>query len=148
MVSKAFNFPHSNVIGFEDLWRELDKLSTVEKTYPPHNLVKHSKTEYTLELALAGYSKENLDVELKDGYLVVSGDGRSNELSKATEYLHKGISTKKFSRSFKLSENVVVDGADYINGLLVIELRLELPEEAKPKKISIGSTASKQFLAE
>jgi molecular chaperone IbpA len=141
MVTKTFTFPRSHFIGFDHVWSEIERLSEVadNKLYPPHNVVKHSESMYTIELALAGYRKEDLTVEVKDGILVISGDNRSPiETESTREYLHRGISGKKFTRTFRLSEHVVVDGADFIDGLLVIDLKVVIPEEKRPRFISIG----------
>lgn len=148
MVSKTFSFPRSDFIGFDHIWNDIERLSTFakEKSYPPHNVVKYTETEYSIELALAGYKKEDLSIEVKEGILIVSGDGRST-LDEAVEkeYLWNGISAKKFKRTFRLSEHVVVDGADFIDGLLVINLKVVVPEEKLPRKIPIGDT---KFLTE
>lgn len=137
MVSKAFTFPHANFIGFDHVWNEIEKLSTVAQgDYPRHNVVKFDETKFAIELALAGFKQTELDVELKEGVLVVKGTKDSTEI----EYLHKGISTKNFVKTFRLSEHVVVDGADFVDGLLVINLRVELPEEKRPRKIEIGNS--------
>ena len=140
MVSKAFSFPRSHFIGFDHVWSEIERLSDMadNKLYPPHNVVKKDETHFSIELALAGYSQEDLKVEVKDGILVIVGDGRPKDQEVEREYLHRGISAKKFSRTFRLSEHVVVDGADFIDGLLVIDLRVEVPEEKRPRTIPIG----------
>jgi molecular chaperone IbpA len=140
VATKAFSFPRSHFIGFDHVWSEIERLSEMadNKLYPPHNVVKHDETNFSIELALAGYSKDSLTIEVKDGILVVSGDGRRSEDGEVErEYLHRGISAKKFTRTFRLSEHVVVDGADFIDGLLVIDLRVEVPEEKRPRKIDI-----------
>src|SRR6056300_1707261 len=141
MVSKAFSFPRSHFIGFDHVWSEIERLSDMadNKLYPPHNVVKHTETQFSVELALAGYSKNDLTVEVKEGILVIQGDGRPTlEGEVEREYLHRGISAKKFTRTFRLSEHVVVDGADFVDGLLVIDLKVEIPEEKRPKVIPIG----------
>lgn len=149
MVSKAFSFPRSHFIGFDHIWNDISRLSEMSdnKLYPPHNVVKQDETHFSVELALAGYSKEDLTVEVKDGILVVTG-GKNEEAER--EYLHRGISAKKFTRTFRLSEHVVVDGADFKDGLLVIDLRVEIPEEKRPRIVQIGKTAKgkKQLLTE
>lgn len=136
MVTKAFTFPRSHFIGFDHVWNEIERLSEMSdnKLYPPHNVVKHDNTTYSIELALAGYKSEELSIEVKDGILVVKGEVDQEE----REFLHKGISTKKFTRTFRLSEHVVVDGADFTDGLLVIDLKVVLPEEKRPRFIPIG----------
>ena len=138
VTRKAFTFPHANFIGFDHVWSEIEKLSSVTTTdYPRHNVVKFNDEEFAIELALAGFSRDELDVELKDGVLIVRG---KNKDSDGTEYLHKGISTNNFVKTFWLSEHVVVDGADFVDGLLVINLKVELPEEKRPRKIDIGNS--------
>ena len=149
MVSKAFTFPRSNFIGFDHVWNEIERLSEAAqvKQYPPHNVVKHTDTDYSIELALAGYKKEHLEIEVKDGILIVSGDGRptpDNAVEK--EYLWNGISAKKFTRTFRLSEHVVVEGAEFVDGLLVIDLKVVVPEEQRPRTIPIGKTKGKKQL--
>lgn len=151
MVSKAFSFPRSHFIGFDHVWSEIERLSDVadNKLYPPHNVVKHTDNQFSIELALAGYRPEDLKVEVKDGILVIQGDGRPVLKDEAErEYLHRGISAKKFTRTFRLSEHVVVDGADFVNGLLVIDLKVVIPEEKRPRLIPIGKTTDKQLLTE
>lgn len=138
MVStKVFSFPHSRFIGFDNVWNEIEKLSSIanEKGFPKHNVVKHSDTDFSIQLALAGYRETDLEVEAKPGLLVVRGESGDDDQI----YLHKGITTKKFIETFRLAEHVVVDGAEFVNGLLVIKLRVELPEEQRPRKISIKS---------
>lgn len=137
MVTKAFTFPRSHFIGFDHVWNEIERLSEMadNKLYPPHNVVKKDETSYSIELALAGYKRDTLSIEVKDGILVVKGDSTGDP---STEYLHKGISAKKFTRTFRLSEHVVVDGADFVDGLLVIDLKVVLPEEKRPRFIPIG----------
>ena len=138
VATKAFSFPRSHFIGFDHVWSEIERLSEMadNKLYPPHNVVKKDETHFSIELALAGYNKEQLTVEVKDGILVVAGGKGDGEVER--EYLHRGISAKKFTRTFRLSEHVVVDGADFIDGLLVIDLRVEVPEEKRPRAIPIG----------
>jgi molecular chaperone IbpA len=139
VATKAFSFPRSHFIGFDHVWSEIERLSEMadNKLYPPHNVVKKDETHFSIELALAGYNKERLTVEVKDGILVVAGGKSDGEVER--EYLHRGISAKKFTRTFRLSEHVVVDGADFIDGLLVIDLRVEVPEEKRPRAIPIGN---------
>ena len=85
-------------------------------------------------MAIAGYKKEDLDVNVREGILIVTADVSKEE----REYIHKGISAKKFRRTFRLSEHVVVNGADFRDGLLVINLKVVIPEEKRPRKIQIG----------
>jgi molecular chaperone IbpA len=151
MVTKAFTFPRSHFIGFDHVWNEIERLADVadNKLYPPHNVVKHSESTYTIELALAGYKADDLHVEVKEGILVISGDNRSTvDTEETREYLHRGISGKKFTRTFRLSEHVVVDGADFVDGLLVIDLKVVIPEEKRPRTIPIGNQPVLEFEGE
>jgi molecular chaperone IbpA len=137
VTTKAFTFPRSHFIGFEKVWNEIERLQDVtdNKTYPPHNIVKIDEEKFQVELALAGYKKEELNVEVREGILVITAEIADRE---PREFVHKGISQKKFRRTFRLSEHVVVDGADFEDGLLVIDLRVELPLEQRPRNIAIG----------
>ena len=130
-------WPRSSFVGFDRIWNELDTAltSSVDQTnvFPRHNIVKASDDSYVIELALAGYDHDDLSVELEEGVLVISGEKEDGEV----EYLHKGISTKKFRRTFRLNENVLVGEAKFVNGLLVISLEHKVPEEKKPQTIEI-----------
>ena len=88
-----------------------------------------------MEFALGGYRKKDLEIESKAGVLIVRGEPAEDP----KEYLHKGITTKKFVETFRLADHVVVDGAEFVNGLLVINLRVNLPEEQRPRKIEISN---------
>ncbi|MCG7944984.1 MAG: Hsp20 family protein [Candidatus Thiodiazotropha taylori] len=132
---KTFN-PY--FVGFDRLFNDMETFAGIDKPYPPHNLVKKDVdgSEYALELAVAGFKEEDISVEVKDGTLIIEGKGSSDEYT----YLHKGISTKNFRREFKLSEKMVVESAEMVNGLLVISMYEEIPEEKKSRKIEIGAS--------
>ncbi len=130
-------WPRSSFVGFDRIWNELDTALTnsVDNTnvFPRHNIVKIDESSFEIELALAGYDQDDLNVELEEGMLVISGEKEDDSV----EYLHKGISTKKFRRTFRLAEHVVVSGAKFVNGLLAISLVQEVPEEKKAQTIDI-----------
>ena len=128
-------FPRSSFVGFDHLLNELDYVTKhAQDNYPPHNILRTGETEYLIELAVAGFSKDELTIEVKDRTLTIFGE----HASKGREYIHRGISTKKFKRTFRLSEHVKVNGADLIDGVLSIVLKYEVPEEMRPRKIEIG----------
>jgi len=128
-------FPRSSFVGFDHLLNELDYVTKhAQDNYPPHNILRTGETEYLIELAVAGFSKDELTIEVKDRTLTILGE----HASKGREYIHRGISTKKFKRTFRLSEHVKVNGADLIDGVLSIVLKYEVPEEMRPRKIEIG----------
>lgn len=130
-------WPRASFVGFDRIWNELDTALTtsVDNTnvFPRHNIVKVNDESYIIELALAGYDHDDLSVELEEGLLVITGEKEDGEV----EYLHKGISTKKFRRTFRLADFVEVKDAKFVNGLLNIELVHIVPEEKKPQVIKI-----------
>jgi molecular chaperone IbpA len=150
MVRNTMNVPRSLFIGFEPILNELERIHTAGRTqdnYPPHNVVKVDDENFIIELAVAGFSEEEISVEVKDGILSVKGETAKDD----REYAHKGISSRKFEKNFRLSEFVVIDGADLVNGILVVHARVEVPEEKRPRKINIGSAGAskkKEFIQE
>ena len=127
-----------HAVGFDRMFNELNRTFASSKTdgnYPPHNVVQLDDTHYQIEVAVAGFAENELDVELKDGLLTVRGqqENKDNEVT----YLHKGIGTRNFVRTFPLAEHVEVRGATVKNGILSIALEMVVPEEEKAKKIAI-----------
>ena len=128
-------FPRSSFVGFDHLFNELDHTARhANDHYPPHNILKTGENDYLIELAVAGFKRDELTIEVKDRTLTVMG----NHESKGREYIHRGISTKRFKRTFRLSEYVQVHGADLVDGVLAIELKVVIPEEMRPRQIEIG----------
>ena len=111
----------------ETYWNHNDK-------YPHHNIVKVDDVNYRVELALAGFNKEDLTVELKDGKLTIEG---KKEEKPDVEYLHQGISLKKFLKTFRLVDTIEIKEAEFTNGVLAIKLHNNLPKEKQPKKVTI-----------
>ena len=124
---------------FDRLFGDIERNGNVTG-FPPYNIRKDEEDLYTIEMAVAGFAKEDLEAELKDGVLTV----RSKPGQEEGEYLHRGIAKRAFSRSFTLSDDVVIKGADLVNGMLTINLERIVPEEKKARMIEIGqSTKSK-----
>ena len=124
---------------FDRLFEDFER-NTSNSGFPPYNIKKEQDDLYTIEMAVAGFSKEDLEAELKDGILTV----RSKQEKDEGDYLHRGIAKRSFSRSFTLSDDMVVKEADLANGMLTINLERIIPEEKKPRMIEIGqSTKSK-----
>lgn len=148
MVRNTLNVPRSLFVGFDSLFDELERIHSSARSndnYPPHNVVKIDEEKFLIELALAGFKKEDIQVEVKDGILKIKGEMSNDE----REFVYKGISSRKFEKSFRLSEFVVIDGADLNDGILVVYARVELPEEKRPREIEIGSAGAstkKEFL--
>jgi molecular chaperone IbpA len=128
---------HRQTIGFDRMFDELNRTFANSRTdnYPPHNVVKLDDTHYVIEVAVAGFAENEIDVELKDNVLTVKGEQAKKETE--IEYLHKGISARNFVRTFPLAEHIEVCGATVNNGILAVALELVVPEENKPKKIAI-----------
>lgn len=143
---KQFN----TTVGFEPIFKKMAELSeSMPKipTYPPYNIKKTGENTYVIEMAVAGFGKQDLELELEDGKLTVKG----NITAEDGEYLYKGIAERAFTRQFTLADTVEIKNADLINGMLKIWLERFIPEEKKPKKINIGDEpkeSTKQFLAE
>ena len=128
---------HRQAIGFDSLFEQLNRQFTNSKAdnYPPHNVVKLDDTHYVIEVAVAGFAEDEIDVELKENVLTVRGEQAKKDVE--VEYLHKGISARNFTRTFPLAEHVEVRGATVQNGILAIALEQVVPEEQKAKKIQI-----------
>lgn len=128
---------HRQAIGFDSLFEQLNRNFANSKSdnYPPHNVVKLDDTHYVIEVAVAGFAEDEIDVELKENVLTVRGEQVKKE--EEVEYLHKGISARNFTRTFPLAEHIEVRGATVKNGILSIALEQVVPEENKPKKIAI-----------
>jgi len=105
--------------------------------YPPYNIVKVSEEKYCIELAIAGFSKSDIEIESKDNILTISTLDKKDENELETEYLHKGISARSFKKAFNLAEYVIVQGASFKDGILSIDLERIVPEAMKPKTIKI-----------
>lgn len=130
-------------IGYDKMFDRLDSISqNLSKTipgYPPYNIKKVEDNKYTIELAVAGFSKTDINIELKEGTLCVSGATKSDD---GSQFLHKGIADRAFNRQFHLADTVQVKNADLINGMLKIWLENIIPESKKPKKIEINTDES------
>ena len=117
--------------------------------YPPYNIKKVDETRYVIELAVAGFGKSEIDIELQEGLLRVTGKCDSPE---STEYLYKGIAERGFKREFTLADNVEVKSSTLVNGMLKIWLEAFIPEEKKAKKVEITDdeypSQAAEFLAE
>lgn len=138
-------FPRSTFVGFDTLLDELDRIArNTNDTFPPHNIVKTSENSFSVELAVAGFAEEDLRVEVKERTLAIYGCSQQTD----REYVHKGISTKKFERKFRLSEYVEVTGAEIRNGILAVQLEVIVPESNQPRKIEIKRESKPQLLTE
>lgn len=127
-----FNDPF--FIGFNHTLSRLNHIYSENQSYPPYNVVKLDDDSYRVDLALAGFDKKDVDVTVDNGTLVIKGEVNAEENG---ETLHKGIATRKFTRSFALGEFMEVISADFKNGMLSINVERIIPEDKKPKSIKI-----------
>ena len=138
----SFGPLHHATLGFERLFHDMEKMldSNVSKTvstFPPHNILKLDDNRYIVELAVAGFSKDEIDITVDDGNLVIKGE--KEEKDTGIQYLHKGIGTRSFTKTLRIADTVEVKGAEFKDGILKIGLENIIPEHKKPKKIEIGT---------
>ncbi|WP_265569394.1 Hsp20 family protein [Sphingomicrobium nitratireducens] len=142
-MRSAFDFSpfRRSTVGFDRLFDmlETNDLAETGEKYPPFDLVKCGDDEYRIDIAMAGFSRDELEITAQQNQLIVSG--RKSDDTDET-YIHRGIATRAFERRFGLADHVQVSGADMHDGLLSISLKREIPEAMKPRKIEIGESAS------
>jgi molecular chaperone IbpA len=125
----------NSTVGFDNIFDRLSSLSQFEiPNYPPYNIRKIDKDKYQLEMALAGFSKDDIEVEVKENTLTVSVKP-SNK--KEESFVHRGIAQRAFKREWTLIEHLEVKDAQFKDGVLIIDMKLNLPEEKKPRTINI-----------
>ena len=136
---RTFDFSplYRSAVGFDRLTNVLDaaQKNGAADGYPPYNIEKTSEDSYQITLAVAGFGSADLDVEVRDGQLVIVGKGDSEEQD--NQFLHRGIARRAFERRFQLADHVEVKAADLVDGLLKVDLVREIPEAMKPRKIDI-----------
>jgi molecular chaperone IbpA len=131
-----------SAIGFDRLPSLLDtamRTAGSADSYPPYNIEKTGEDAYRISIAVAGFAREDLEIEVRDGVLYVKGKNAAEP--EGVTYLHRGIAGRAFERRFQLAEHVRPEAADLVNGLLTIDLVRELPEAKKPRQIEIKSGA-------
>jgi molecular chaperone IbpA len=126
-------------IGFDSIFDRFFEMDlTRDSGYPPYNIRKINDAQYVIEIALAGFSKQDIEVEVTEGALTIRSK-REEELDNEESFVHKGIAKRDFLRSFTLSDDIIVKGADLKDGMLTIDLEKVIPDEKKPRLIQIGS---------
>lgn len=138
---RTFDFSplYRATVGFDrvaDLMDRVVAADVAQPTYPPYNIEKLANDAYRISIAVAGFGSEELNVEVKDGALVVSG--RKTEEAGEKSFLHRGIATRAFERRFALADHMKVTGASHQDGMLNIDLVREVPEALKPRRIEIA----------
>jgi molecular chaperone IbpA len=130
-----------NSIGFDRLFEVLNKMQALEgqdHNYPPYDILRTGEDKYRIQLALAGFSPDDITINAQQNLLTIAGRKASTA---EQQYLYQGISTRAFQRQFNLEDHVEVEGASFENGLLQINLVRKLPEAMKPRRIEISNTA-------
>ena len=141
-MRSAFDFApfRRSTVGFDRLFDMLENngLGQGQENYPPFDLIKLGDNEYRIELAVAGFKPDELDITSQQNQLIVTGRKKDEGDQTSNDYIYRGIATRSFERRFALADHIQVRGADMKDGLLAIELVREIPEAMKPKKINIG----------
>lgn len=138
-------------VGFDDQIARFQKLQEdVAKnmpSYPPYNIRKVDDNHYAIEIAVAGFGQQDIDIEMNDGKLVVRGQMTTTEEDEGN-FLFKGIANRAFTRTFALNDEIEVKDAEIINGMLRVALERLVPEHKQPKKIPVKGKSSKQLLVD
>ena len=141
----AFDFApfRRSTVGFDRLFDMLENnsISQAQENYPPFDLIKLGDNDYRIELAVAGFQPDELDITAQQNVLIVSGRKKEEDEQRVNDYIYRGIANRSFERRFALADHIQVKGADVRDGLLSIELVREIPEAMKPRKINIGGSA-------
>ena len=136
MRTVDFSPLYRSVVGFDRLAALLDSAASGEPNgYPPYNIETVGKDAYRIEMAVAGFKPDELNIEVKENVLTVQGRKTANDETR--RYLHRGLAERSFERRFQLADYVVVEDADLADGLLQITLKRELPEAMKPRRIEV-----------
>ena len=149
-MRSAFDFApyRRSTIGFDRLFDMLENSSAGQgqENYPPFDLIKTGENEYRIELAVAGFKPDEIDVTAQQNVLLVSGrKAEENEQQGEGDYIYRGIANRSFERRFALADHIQVRGADLKDGLLQVELVREIPEAMKPRKINIGGDSTEKL---
>ena len=135
-----FTALYPQFVGFDNIFNELERLvdgtaPTRNTSFPPHNIIKLDDNRYVVEMAVAGFGQDEVDVEIQDGILIVKGEKKDQT---EVDYLYRGIATRSFTKSIRLSESIEVRGAQFKDGILRIALENIIPEHKKPRKIEFS----------
>jgi molecular chaperone IbpA len=129
-------------LGFERFFDDVERLlasdvAKVSSSFPPHNILKFDESRYVVELAVAGFSKDEIEITVENGSLTVKGERKEKDAD--VQYLHRGIGTRSFTKTLTVADTIEVKGAEFKDGILRIGLENIVPEHKKPRKIEIGS---------
>ena len=125
-------------VGFDGFFNRLSNVDIAQSGYPPYNIRKLNDLQYVVELALAGFSKSDIEVEVTDGTLTIRTSTKDDGVDNDENFVHRGIAKRTFSRQFNLSDDIIVKNADLQDGMLIVNLERVIPDEKKPRLIPIG----------
>ena len=130
---------YRNSIGIDRLFDRITSQFDAHSStsYPPYNIIKNGEDSYSIEVAVAGFNEGDIDVTFHDGQLIITGEQKDKQESETISFLHRGISARKFVRTFQLADYVEVQDATVKNGILTVELKHIVPDTMKPKSIAI-----------
>ena len=136
---------YRSTVGFDRLFTMLDSLAQPDggQTYPPYNIERTGEDAYRISMAVAGFSEEDISIEAHRNVLTVKGERKEETDKDGAELLYRGIAGRSFERRFQLADHVEVVGASLKNGLLFVDLKRNIPEELKPRKIAITASSAK-----
>ena len=140
-----------STIGFDRLARLVDSATRFDgaaPAYPPYNIESTGEDSYRLTMAVAGFSRDEIDITVQENSLVIAAKAQKEDDEAQGRYLHRGIARRAFERRFSLADHIKVNGASMDNGLLHVDLVREVPEEAKPRQIKIAEGGQKQVTAQ
>ena len=142
-MRSAFDFApfRRSTVGFDRLFDMLENntMGGNGENYPPFDLIKLGDNQYRIELAVAGFKPDEIDITAQQNVLIVTGKKSDETQDRGSDYIYRGIANRSFERRFALADHIQVRGADLKDGLLSVELVREIPEAMKPKKINIGA---------
>jgi molecular chaperone IbpA len=132
---------YRSTVGFDRLFNLLDSATKLDNgsTYPPYDIERLGENHYRITMAVAGFGQDDLEVEVRESVLTIKGRKAETE-GRENRYLYHGIAGRSFERRFQLDDHVLVSGAELKNGLLHVDLKREIPEALKPRKIEIAAT--------
>ncbi len=143
----AFDFApfRRSTVGFDRLFDMLENgnVGQGQENYPPFDLIKKGENDYCIQLAVAGFKPDEIDITAQQNVLIVSGRKSDESEGKDGDFIYRGIANRSFERRFALADHIKVKSADLKDGMLAVELVREIPEAMKPRKIEIGASAPK-----
>jgi molecular chaperone IbpA len=125
------------LIGFDSLFNDAERrfANQIQTNYPPYNVLKHDDDHFEIEVAVAGFDREDISIEVDQNHLTIKGERLKDD--DASKYLHRGLAARDFERSFTLADHIIVGDAELTNGILRVKLTREVPEALKPRLIAI-----------